>query len=413
MTILTRGHPNKWTQLSDTPTHSGWVAKTAPSFTTCTCVIVEGRLNSSEVYIHNMFSLFQMTTTSGGQASSPFSSWKAPPLVTSQPDFITSHHVLVNEADSFQAAPFPERAVKGGPGLRVGAQSRGEVGISAAQGEEAVPSRGPPGLRVLWLWRPPHAVPERPRAGVPGGLVWPRRRVAPRAGRRASPRGSCNARRAAVPAPRIPAPLTPAPAQNGPSSPGLAPGPPLSAASPWAPARAPGAAPLRRLSAGAEDVSLAFFQTPTKFRSFGDSLSLPRLWEEVASAPLPSQGPLATGRRTGTRSGCAPRTDPGPCASSPPWGQLDSSLLPNSVPIITPVHQHHQVNSEKSKRSQETPPRQPHASVCAHERRLAGAVLTFPIYFCFVSSNVSCTKQALSKILICFLSTWPSSGSVL
>lgn len=94
-----------------------------------------------------MFSLFQMTPTNGGQASSPFSSWKAPPLVTSQPDFITSHHFLVNEADSLQAAPFPERAVEGGPGLRVGAQSGGEVGISAAQGEEAVPSRGPPGLR--------------------------------------------------------------------------------------------------------------------------------------------------------------------------------------------------------------------------------------------------------------------------
>lgn len=188
----------------------------------------------------------------------------------------------------FRQRPSGSGQSRGVPGLRAGAQSGGEVGISAAQGEEAVPSRGPPGLRgaVIVEASPRHA--RAAVGGCPRGLVWPG--------------GECHRQRGSAPlrpAPvmpsrlqprRVPAPGSAARARDGASCPALAPGSPLHA---WALACAPGVARLRGLSAGA-DVPLAFFQTPTKFRSksFGDSLSLPRLWEEVASATLPSRGPL-------------------------------------------------------------------------------------------------------------------------
>lgn len=163
------------------------------------------------------------------------------------------------------------------------------------------PLRDHRGCGVLRLWRPPHAAPERPWTGVPGassGL----------GGECHCGPGSAPLRRAPAmpskPQPRllrVPAPGSAAPGRAWALLPSPLPRPPLYAASPWALALARGAARLRGLSAGAEDVSLAFFQTPTKFRSksFGDSLSLPKLWEEeVANAPLPSRGPWATARRT-------------------------------------------------------------------------------------------------------------------
>lgn len=133
-------------------------------------------------------------------------------------------------------------------------------------------------------------------------LAWGR--VPQRAGKRASPPAAVMPSR--LQPRRVPAPGSATRARDGSSCPALAPGSPLHA---WALACAPGVACLRGLSAGAEDVPLAFFQTPTKFRakSFGDSLSLPRLWEEVASAPLPSRGPLATARRTQTLRAASPR----------------------------------------------------------------------------------------------------------
>ena len=260
-----------------------------------------------------------------------------------------------------QRPSFPEQAVEGGPGLRVGGQSGGEAGISAAQDEEAVPPPGPPGLRgAVTVEASAGRANRRPWAGVlraPSGF----------GGERRCGSGSCSARRAAVRAPprpsarlRVPGPGTGPPPQ--PKAPGR----------PFSPGSCPGS---RSYAFNAVyqrgqkmSVSPAFTHPRSSDRDLRDSLSLPGLWEEerserAAPYPVPLSPTLWIGDEFWLPALPAPALVLAP-PHRPSWGQSASALLPNSIPIFTPVHQHHQVTSEKRDRPQETPPHQPPAGVC-------------------------------------------------
>lgn len=262
-----------------------------------------------------------------------------------------------------QRPSFPEQAVEGGPGLRVGGQSGGEAGISAAQGGEAVPSPGPPGLRG--------AVTVEASAGRANRRPW--------AGVLRAPSGFGGESAAAGPAPAVPGELqpgllrVPAPASASPApGPAFLPSPrPRVAPSPWDLARAPGATRLTRsisqgrrcqsrLLSHIHEVQIETLETRSHSLGFGR--------KNVESAPLPSRCLSAPHFGPGMNPGCR-RSLHGPWYSRrpparPSWGQSASALLPNSIPIFTPVHQHHQVTSEKRDRPQETPPHQPPAGVC-------------------------------------------------
>lgn len=139
--------------------------KQLSGFTLCACVTDERRQFIRGAYTCNS-STFSNNCSQllCGEASSRFSSWKAPLLITSQPNSITCHPFSVNNAIPFQLAPFrPGAGSRGWPwAWRWGAEWGVRWASLTAHGEVAVPFHGPSGLRVaVTSWRPRQAVRRR------------------------------------------------------------------------------------------------------------------------------------------------------------------------------------------------------------------------------------------------------------
>lgn len=216
-----------------------------------------------------------------------------------------------------QRPSFRERAVEGGPGIRVGVQSGGEAGTPAAPGEEAVPSPAPPGLRgAVTLEASPGRANQWPWAGGPGP-VWLRRRAPVRARLLRGPARLC----------------------------GPGPWPPGRPYAPLLPGIPPGLPELRVYAVGQPGQKTSVTPSSTHPRSSDRNLletrsqSLGFGGKNAASAPLPTR--CLPAPRFGL--GCvlaagAPCTVPGTRAARPRVLGAASALLPDSIPIFLPQY---------------------------------------------------------------------------